>query len=658
MANSVLQYRAFQALVVGSGAAGFNAAVMLYKQGCKNIAVITENMNSGTSRNTGSDKQTYYKLSICGHTADSVQDMAKTLFSGGAMDGDIALAEAAGSLRSFFHLVEIGVPFPFSAYGEYAGYKTDHDPLQRGTSAGPLTSHYMTERLEEEVRALGIPILTGYQVIDILVHDNRARGVIVLCQYEKNPYQVIAADSIIYATGGEAAMYQASVYPKSQCGATGAAFRAGVKGKNLTESQFGIASVKFRWNLSGSYQQVLPRYYSVAEDGNDEYEFLSEVFPDARHQLQAIFLKGYQWPFDPRKTFQGGSSLVDLMVYRETVLRKRRVFMDFRRNPSCLETNGACCFALLDDVTKEYLTLSHALQETPFERLMSMNPRAIALYRDHTIDLATEPLEIAVCAQHNNGGLSGNQWWESNVRHFFPVGEVNGSHGVYRPGGSALNSGQVGGIRAAQYIAHCYTDAPWSEEKILSCCGQTIHDSMSFGVNALSKDKPCIDLEQERRKLQRRMSENGAFIRSLNGVRHAIAQVKDQEGILRVNSIGSALELRTLYQLRDLLTCQRVYLEAIGNYIQNGGQSRGSYLISNDEGALPAKELPDVFRLKLEPEGCASKIQEVLYKDDQCHFSWRSVRPIPQEELWFETVWKANRNGDIFQKEKDSDAQN
>ncbi|HOS38496.1 MAG TPA: hypothetical protein PLG31_02085, partial [Spirochaetota bacterium] len=55
--------------------------------------------------------------------------------------------------------------------------------------------------------------------------------------------------------------------------------------------------------------------------------------------------------------------------------------------------------------------------------------------------------------QHVNGGLCGDIWWESNVRNLFPVGEANGSHGVYRPGGAALNAGQVGGLRAAQMIA-------------------------------------------------------------------------------------------------------------------------------------------------------------------------------------------------------------
>mgnify|MGYP003381674069 CR=1 FL=1 len=36
------------------------------------------------------------------------------------------------------------------------------------------------------------------------------------------------------------------------------------------------------------------------------------------------------------------------------------------------------------------------------DRLLAMNPSAVALYHDHGIDLTSEPLQIAVCAQHNN----------------------------------------------------------------------------------------------------------------------------------------------------------------------------------------------------------------------------------------------------------------
>ena len=95
-----------------------------------------------------------------------------------------------------------------------------------------------------------------------------------------------------------------------------------------------------------------------------------------------------------------------------------------------------------------------------------MNSPAIQLYRDHGIDLASESLEIGICAQHNNGGLKGNIWWESDLKHPFPVGEVNGSHGVTRPGGSALNSGQVGSYRAALFISRKYQSPPQERKGI------------------------------------------------------------------------------------------------------------------------------------------------------------------------------------------------
>ena len=62
----------FDAVVIGSGCAGYNCADWLYDLGYKNIALLTEGRLLGTSRNTGSDKQTYYKLSLAGDEGDSV----------------------------------------------------------------------------------------------------------------------------------------------------------------------------------------------------------------------------------------------------------------------------------------------------------------------------------------------------------------------------------------------------------------------------------------------------------------------------------------------------------------------------------------------------------------------------------------------------------
>ena len=121
----------YDVVVVGSGASGYAAALSLAELGVKDIAVITEQRLAGTSRNTGSDKQTYYKLSLSGDTPDSVKDMACDLFSYGSVDGDNAYCEAAGSVRAFMRLCSLGVGFPTDSYGAYVGYRTEPTSVEK-----------------------------------------------------------------------------------------------------------------------------------------------------------------------------------------------------------------------------------------------------------------------------------------------------------------------------------------------------------------------------------------------------------------------------------------------------------------------------------------------------------------------------------------------
>ena len=242
-------------VVIGSGAAGFQSALRLYQNGEWDLTVVTENINAGTSRNTGSDKQTYYKLTLSGKDPDSVENMAEDLFAGQCVDGDQALCEAALSARCFFALTELGVPFPCTEQGEFMGYKTDHDRGRRATSAGPYTSRLMTEALEKAVKEKEIRILDKMQVIKLLTFEGRIKGVLCLDKKEKEEpsYVLIWCENVILATGGPAGMYHDSVYPVSQTGSTGMAFEAGAVGKNLTEWQFGMASLNPRWNVSSKY---------------------------------------------------------------------------------------------------------------------------------------------------------------------------------------------------------------------------------------------------------------------------------------------------------------------------------------------------------------------------------------------------------------------
>ncbi|MFW6278855.1 MAG: FAD-binding protein [Bacillota bacterium] len=652
--NRNLDVYSLNTIVVGSGAAGFNAADRLYNFGQDDIAILTEGINKGTSRNTGSDKQTYYKLTLAGDETDSVYEMARTLYQGGSMDGDIALVEAALSAPSFFHLADIGVPFPHNKYGEYVGYKTDHDPRQRATSAGPLTSKYMTEKLEKQVKQKGIELFAGYQVIEILTDNNQAVGLLALnlnqLDNDDSRYVLFNVNNIIYATGGPAGMYGTSVYPVSQTGASGTAFEAGVKGKNLTESQYGIASIKFRWNLSGTYQQVLPRYVSTKKDGSDEKEFLTPYFDDPGQMLDAVFLKGYQWPFDPRKVADHGSSLIDILVYNEIVNKDRRVWLDFTANPEGASKNGELDFSVLGAESHQYLENSGALFGTPIERLAHMNEPAIELYRDHNIELTEEYLEIAVCAQHNNGGLAGNLWWESNLEHFFPVGEVNGTHGVYRPGGSALNSGQVGSTRAAQYIANRYQDDPLRVKEFYAKSQQQIREKIALGEAFLNNKAQKSTVGELRNRIGERMNQSGAHIRSFEkaetAARNALRDLEDIENLTKLSSID---QLGTAFKNYDLLIAQYVYLSAVKNYIEQGGRSRGSYLVYDKQGNLPADNIAEEFRYTLQEGDLDQKVQETIFEKEtnKCQFQWRQTRDLPEEKSWFENVWNKYRKGEV-----------
>ena len=617
----------FDAVIVGSGCAGYNCADWLYDLGYKNIALLTEGRLLGTSRNTGSDKQTYYKLSLAGDEGDSVMNMAETLFSGGAMDGDVALAEAANSARCFLKLAGLGVRFPTNEYGEFVGYKTDHDPFCRATSIGPYTSKEMTEVLEAAVEKKGIRVLDHTQAIRILTEDGRAIGVLALDTSKggKPDYVAISSPHVVLATGGPAAVYFDSVYPVSQTGNSSLALEAGAAFGNLSEWQYGLASTDFRWNVSGTYQQVLPRYISVDENGV-EREFLCDYFDDKREMLDRVFLKGYEWPFDVRKLH--GSSYIDLLVYRESVVLGRKVYMDFTREPSGIGEN----FEGIGEVARNYLSNSDALIARPIERLNKMNPGAISLYAEHGIDLWKEPLRVAVCAQHNNGGVRIDANWQTTVPGLYVIGEAAGSLGIFRPGGTALNSCQVGGLRAAQHIVYDSAAVPSDNfDKI----AEAAKKEASALIEATKGERSTLSVMRAR--YASRMSGSFAFLRNIPDMKAALPGIgEDLEQFVQKNRWASPDEIPDLFKNLDIIRTSRAIATAILYTAERFG-SRGSGFVLDGGDFMDRIPRP-------EDESGRGQIVTVKKDGDGLKIEVVPVRPIPVgRDLWFEKVWGAYR---------------
>ena len=610
------------ALVVGTGAAGYNAACRI-KQGGRQVAIVTEGVNMGTSRNTGSDKQTYYKLGLGGSAMDSVRQMAENLFAGGCVDGDTALCEAALSSRCFMHLCELGVPFPMNRYGEFVGYKTDHDPFARATSAGPLTSKFMTEALEQEAKRLEIPIYDNLYAVQVLRDEAGVCGLLCVDRQTDEFIAFHCAD-LVLATGGPAGVYADSVYPQCHTGSSSLAFRAGAAFQNMTEWQYGLASTQPRWNVSGTYMQVLPRFVSVDEKGT-EREFLLDFFDDPNEALSMVFLKGYQWPFDSAKVLTG-SSVIDLLVYRETAMLGRKVYLDYRTNPFGKEPD----YEKLIPEAYTYLDHAAACFGTPMDRLLHMNRPAYELYLSKGVDLKTEMLPIALCAQHNNGGIAVDLWWQTDVPGLFACGECAGTHGISRPGGSALNAGQVGSLRAAQYI--CQKERALSDKTVFAAMA-----AAAAAENTVTGKQN--NAEAQLQACRRRMSDLGGAIRRSEQLASALLQTKAD--LTQLHTVGSEKAYQ-VYQYRDALVCQQVLLEAMLDYDRTVGKTRGSALYYRMDGQK-REGLEEVFRFICQPKAAGEQVQTGILTEAGCVFTWRAVRPLPEDNDVFETVWRTYR---------------
>jgi succinate dehydrogenase/fumarate reductase flavoprotein subunit len=649
-----------------------NCAVHLYEfladRGVRNparrIAVVTAGIGLGASRMSGSDKQTYYKMGTSPDVADSAESFSKSLTAAGCCHGDLALAEGIGSLREFYHLVQAGVPFPHNPMGSYIGYKTDHDPYERATSAGPKTSRFMSQCLQRQVERYGIKIFDNQEAVQLLtVGTGGARRIAGIVTMNKKAVgranyglNVFLATNMVLAAGGPGALYQTSVYPEGQLGIHGLAFEAGLAGENLTESQFGLASTKFRWNVSGTYMQVVPRIFSTAADGSDEQEFLTPFFPTMSKMATDIFLKGYQWPFDPQRIENLQSSLIDILVFNENQ-KGRRVYMDFLRNP--VPGKGMKDFALedLEPEALTYLKNTGALQATPIARLAHMNPLAIDIYKENGIDLYKEPLEISVCAQHNNGGFGVNFWWESNIKHTFVIGEMAGSHGVKRPGGSALNAGQTGGLRAAEYIANVYGAEPADYTKqqagidaqLARCIGR---------LDKLAKSKRGLSPDEAVRQIQQRMTTSGGHIRELGDAKRALYEaVKLYKAIERGGlKIEKPRDMVTAVQARNLSLGSVGYLKAIVALLEQGSGSRGSHLVLSQDGIQIHQDVLDKTTgrpLKFKPENEQLRSTILCVRMDKSSadlFATENIepRPLPTDRKAFEPAWQDYREGKIY----------
>ena len=645
------------ALVVGSGAAGLRAAVEL-KRRQQNVLLATAGLYMGTSACSGSDKQTLFTAATAGN-GDSFLKLADALASGGAMDYDTAYVEAVGSLHTLGGLQFLGLELPEDRYGAILRYQTDHDEAGRATSCGPRTSRLMVKVLLEEVQRLNIPLLSGATVIKLLRQcdesgtEHMAGAILATGSRAHNPWglALVVTPNVVLATGGPGELYRDSVYPNKCFGSLGLALEEGITLTNLTESQFGIGTPRsaFPWNLSGTYVQVIPYIYSV-DSGGKEHNFLADYYRTTQELASNIFRKGYQWPFHATRVMDFGSSLLDMAVAHEQQLG-RKVYMDFNRNPEAVPGDLPFSLQRLDDDVRAYLENNDALAALPIERLQRMNPLSIALYKMHGHDLTQTPLQFAMNNQHMNGGIEVDIWGQTSLPGCFAVGEIAGTHGVTRPGGAALNAGQVFAMRLARYIAHAGRRN--AVDDVPELAAQPLAEVNDVILRA-QRNESGRSLQSVKEEIQTRMSDHGGFICHVDAVRQAAQEARLLAAAVAKNalSIRHLAEIPELFMWRQRALISAAVLTMLDDYISAGGGSRGARIILDPEGdCLPLTRNGPAQLWRFRPEQASDKEKKLTIHYQQAKFIVRqkALRSLADsKDHYFEKNWPDFLNGNIY----------
>ena len=655
VAGHRIPVHASRAIVLGSGAAGLRAAVEMTRRGI-DVAVLTQSAWGGTSACSGSDKQTLHTANTADR-GDNYRAMARAIRAGGAMDEDTAYIEAVGSGRAMASLQYLGLPLPQDAYGGTLRYQTDHDETGRATSCGPRTSRLMVKVLAEEAIRLSVAIFNQTTGVRIIKGADGPDGILTVRakdRAEANPWglALFRAPVIVLAAGGPGELYRDSVFPNGCFGALGLALEAGLDLVNLTESQFGIGTRRegFPWNLSGTYVQAMPHIYSVDEEGT-EHAFLAAYYRTTQELASNIFRKGYQWPFHASRMLDFGSSLVDLAIYREGELG-RRVFMDFNRNPLPVPGDQPFSLSRLDADVSDYLTTAGAVQDRPIDRLRHMNPLSIELYHRYKIDIAAEPLEFAVNNQHMNGGIAVDIWGRSSRPGIYAVGEAAGTHGVTRPGGSALNAGQVFGTRVAEHIAATgRARRPEGAVPVADLARAVAR------IGTIANPKSALKINDVKREVQARMSERAGLFCTPSGVAGALTEARALNAEIRGQGIapGRAAELGRVVQWQQMALVSEAVLTALDFYISHGGGSRGARAICDPAGArVPEGRSGPLDPYRFREEGAGDRDEQITLRlsGDAFAVATRPNRRLDEHRrAFFERDWPDWLTGAIYRGE-------
>lgn len=444
-------------VVVGSGIAGLVAAIRAARSHDVVLVTKAELAESNTRYAQGG-------IAAALFADDSVEaHIADTLRAGAGLGVPEAVeALCSDAPERIRELIALGVEFDRAGDGLARGLEAAHSSARVLHAGGDATGAEIERALVAAVRSSAVSIVERAFLLDIVVRDGAAAGVLV--RTEQDAVREISADAVILATGGFGQLYQHTTNPAVATGdGVAAAWRAGAAVADLEFVQFHPTALA----IPGSFlvSEAVRGEGAVLRNARGE-RFMVDVHPDAELAPRDVVARGIAIEM----AAQGGTPVVlDATALGAEFLARR------------FPTIEAAC-------------------------------------RAAGMDWSREPVPVTPAAHYAMGGVATDTAGRTTVPGLFAIGEVacTGAHGANRLASNSLLEGLVFAHRAVAAIGQAGDGAPsWST----GASAVTVETTSDIAEHA----EPTLHFARER--LRRLMWETAGVHRDRAGLTSAAAEL-------------------------------------------------------------------------------------------------------------------------------------
>ena len=536
-------------LVIGTGAAGLRAAIAAHQAGSEVVVIGKRRREDahtvlaagGINAALGTvDPQDSWQQ----HYADTLRE--------GYFLADPRLVEimAREAPAAVLELADWGAPFARTPDGRLDQRFFGAHRWRRTCYAGDWTGRAILRTLAAKVAELGVTVIDGQYVSQLLVTDGTCFGVLAF-DLETGERTVFLADAVVLATGGHTRVWRRSSSRRDENTGDGMylALRAGCRLADMELVQFHPTGMVAPEEAAGT--------------------LVTEAVRGEGGQLKNALGERFMARYDPERMELSARDRVALANYTEIT--------QGRGGP-----HGGV-----------FLDISHLGKDAILEKLPRMYRQFLEL---QMLDISQQPMEVAPTAHYSMGGVVVDpQTHATDVAGLYAVGEVAaGLHGANRLGGNSLAETVVFGRRAGEAAAtySASRDIQLRARQVVSAAAEEL---ASFVRHGRQFARPL------QRALRDAMWETCGVVREQTGLRRGLERVAELRQLagevdVRPTSEGYADLAHALDLRASLVAAEATLLGALARTESRGAHQR------RDHPQLSA-ELRVNFQTRLDTDG-------------------------------------------------------